>query len=262
MAQFEGRLSDAPVVYVLCQIRFSAIEKLADYIPSIQDRLRTEFPIFDRQEMAGISLLTGAPPQLQTATRWVFANRTQDAGFLLSTNGLVSHTTKYRDFEHFLKLTLSGFEALHAVARVGVIQRLGLRYIDLVSAAEGDDVEQYLEASLNGFSPKIAGIDLHSNQQVVSMRTAQNGSLILKASRGVHPHEVPIDLVGHGLNALRMPPPEAPSIILDTDHYVDSLNLDPDVEVLEEKLRALHRPISQIFKAVVTDYAVQRWRKN
>ena len=44
MADFQGRLANAPVVYVLCQIRFSPIEKMADYVPAIQEALRAEYP--------------------------------------------------------------------------------------------------------------------------------------------------------------------------------------------------------------------------
>src|SRR5712692_1802797 len=102
MAHFEGRLENAPVVYVLCQIRFSPVEKMADYVPAIQEALRAHYPNFQREQIGGVSLAANAQPVfVQNETRWRFETRDSLTGFMLSTNHLIAHTTNYVDSDDF-----------------------------------------------------------------------------------------------------------------------------------------------------------------
>ena len=76
MAQFQGRLDRAPVVYVLCQVRFAPIEKMGDYVPSIQEILRAQFPDFQREQIGGVAIAPNAQPLfVQNETRWRFESR-------------------------------------------------------------------------------------------------------------------------------------------------------------------------------------------
>src|SRR5579862_9601985 len=102
MARIDGRLDNAPVVYVLCQIRFSAVEKMADYVPAIQEALRSQYPAFEREQLGGVSLgPQGQPVFVQNETRWRFETRDRQTGFMLSTQQLITHTTSYLDSDDF-----------------------------------------------------------------------------------------------------------------------------------------------------------------
>src|ERR1700752_2813523 len=56
MADFSGGLSQAPVVYALCELRFSPILKMAEMVPDIQERLRASYEEFEEERVAGVKL--------------------------------------------------------------------------------------------------------------------------------------------------------------------------------------------------------------
>lgn len=263
MARFEGRLDNAPVVYVLCQVRFSPVEKLADYIPTIQEALRPQYPIFEREQIGGVSIGPSAQPVfVQNETRWRFETRDTQTGFMLSTNQLITHTTSYVDSDDFRDRIVFGFRTLHEIVKLGFIQRVGLRYIDLIIPEVGDQMEDYIHPALLGFRPAVPGLTPDISQQFLRMRSAIGGILMMRASIARHASALPGDLLPTPLKLKRQPNPEEESMLLDWDHYVDSLNIDPDPEVLAETVRNLKAPIATIFQEAITDHAVQVWRRH
>jgi uncharacterized protein (TIGR04255 family) len=266
MAHFEGRLDHAPVVYVLCQIRFSPIEKMADYVPAIQEALRSQYPNFEREQIGGVGFAPNAQPVLvHNETRWRFETRDSQTGFMLSTNQLIAHTTNYIDSDDFRERVVCGFRTLHEIAKLSFIQRVGLRYIDLITASADDVVEDYIDPSLIGFRPNILGLTPDVSQQFLRARSnigGAPGTLLVKVSRARHGSELPTDLLPISLQLKRKPSPEEESIFLDWDHYIEQTNLDPDPELLAVTLRELKAPIATIFKAAITEHAVKRWRRH
>lgn len=264
MAQFEGRLKNAPVVYVLCQIRFSPVEKMVDYVPAIQEAFRGLYPNFEREQIGGVGFAPNALPILmQNETRWRFETRDSRTGFTLSTNQLIAHTTDYVDSDDFRDRIVSGFHTIHKIAKLSFIQRIGLRYIDLITASTDDAVEDYIDASLIGFRPTIRGLTPDVSQQFLRARSEIQGlpgTLLVKMSRARHASDLPAELLPISLQLKRKPTPEQESIFLDWDHYIEQINLDPDSEILAATLRDLKAPIADIFKAAITDHAVKRWK--
>lgn len=264
MAQFEGRLTNAPVVYVLCQIRFSPVEKMGEYVPAIQEALRAQYPNFEREQIGGVNFAPNAQPVLLPhELRWRFETRDSQTGFVLTTNQLITHTTSYVDSDHFRDRIVSGFRTIHEIAKLSFIQRIGLRYIDLITPAPNDTVEAYIDKSLVGFRPAIPGVVPDVLQQFFRARTTVGGSpatILGKMSRARHANELPTDLLPISLELKRKPTNEQESIFLDWDHYVDQITLDPDPNVLAATLRELKAPIAEVFKAAITKHAVDQWQ--
>lgn len=266
MANFEGRLDNAPVVYVLCQIRFSPVAKMADYVPAIQEALRSKYPNFEPEQIGGVGFAPNAQPVLvQNETRWRFETRDSHTGFLLSTNQLITHTTSYVDSDDFRDRIVFGFRTIHEIAKLSFIQRIGLRYIDLITALPDETVEDYIDPSLIGFRPVVRGLTPDVSQQFMRAKSnvrGYSGTLLVKASRARHGNDLPTDLLPISLQLKRKPSPEQESIFLDWDHYIEQTNLDPDPEVLAMTLRELKAPIATIFKTAITEHAVKRWRRH
>jgi uncharacterized protein (TIGR04255 family) len=261
MARIDGRLDNAPVVYVLCQIRFSPVEKMADYIPAVQEALRAEYPIFEREQIGGVSLgPNGQPTFVQNESRWRFETRDQQTGYMLSTNQLITHTTAYIDSEDFRSRIVSGFRTVHELAKLSFIQRLGLRYIDLIIPKQNDRLEDYVNSALIGFRPQVPGLSTDVSQQFFRTHSQMGGTLLMRASRALHASALPADLLPTSLKLSREPNPEQESMLLDWDHYIESLNLDPDPDALAEKLRSLKAPIAKIFEEAITEHAVKVWK--
>jgi uncharacterized protein (TIGR04255 family) len=186
-------------------------------------------------------------------------------GFVLSTNQLITHTTSYVDSDDFRERIVFGFRTLHEIAKLSFIQRIGLRYIDLITASADDAVEDYIDASLIGFRPSICGLTPDVSQQFLRAKSNIGGSpgtLLVKVSRARHASDLPTDLLPISLQLKRKPSPEQESIFLDWDHYIEQTNLDPDPELLAATLRELKAPIATIFKAAITEHAVKRWRRH
>lgn len=265
MAQFEGRLENAPVVYVLCQIRFSPVEKMADYVPAIQEALREHYPKFEREQIGGVSLSPNAQPIfVQNETRWRFETRDSSTGYILTTNQLITHTTKYVDSDDFRARIVSAFGTVHEIAKLGFIQRIGLRYIDLITATSDDKLEDYVDPALMGFCPRVPGLTPAVSQQLLRFNSRVGdawGKLVGKFSRAQHRTDLPVDLLPIPLEIRRRPPKSEESIFLDWDHFIDNVNLDPDPKLLDGIMRDLKAPIATIFKEAITEYAVRVWRR-
>jgi len=261
MARIDGRLDNAPVVYVLCQIRFSPVEKMADYVPAIQEALRAQYPVFEREQIGGVSLgPNGQPLFVQNESRWRFETRDEQVGYMLSTSQLITHTTAYVDSEDFRGRVVSGFRIVHEFAKLGFIQRIGLRFIDLIIPTASDRIEDYVNPSLVGFRPSVPGLTPDISQQFIRAHSTLGGTLLMRASRALHSSALPADLLPTTLKLSRQPDPEQESMLLDWDHYIESANLDPDPDVLAEKLRSLKAPIAKIFEEAITAYAVKVWK--
>jgi uncharacterized protein (TIGR04255 family) len=254
------------VVYVLCQIRFSPVEKMADYVPAIQEALRDHYPKFEREQIGGVSLSPNAQPVfVQQETRWRFETRDSSTGYILTTNQLITHTTKYVDSDDFRARIVSAFGTLHEIAKLGFIQRIGLRYIDLITAAADDKLEDYVDPALMGFCPRVPRLAPAVSQQLLRMYSKvgdAQGQLVGKFSRAQHRTELPFDLLPVPLAIRRRPPESAESIFLDWDHFIENVNLDPDAKLLDAIMRDLKAPIATIFKEAITEHAVKRWRRH
>lgn len=258
MAEFSGRLSRAPVVYVLCQIRFSAVLKMADYLPAIQEALRERFPRFRHEVLNAFELSSpGGPLTQRMDDRWVLNDVADTSGYLIQQAAIVYHTTAYMEFEEFLRHSLAGVQEVARAAKISLIERVGLRYIDFVVPDRGEELVAYLHPGLTGLSLRPLGFQQETMQQFTSART-DAGRLILKVSSGIHPQVVPGDLQPLSLKA-RMPETDRQTTLLDSDHFTeDGFAFEP--QRLESVLRQLHVPISKVFRAAITKHAWEKWK--
>lgn len=258
MTEFTGRLSKAPVVYALCQIRFSPVLKMADYVSAIQDQLRERYPRFNAQVLNTIQIAGPAHSVAPAVVnRWIFNDKASCSGFILEPAALVFHTTAYADFSEFLSMTLMGLSAVQGIAKISLVERVGLRYIDLIVPLENAPLERYVQPALVGLSLHDLGMATETVQQFVSART-DAGKLFIKFSKGLHGESVPSDLLPLSLAMNRKPPQGAVSGILDTDHFTEEA-FDFEIPRLESVIRQLKGPISQVFRAAITEYAVKQW---
>lgn len=262
MAEFTGRLSNAPLVYVLTQVRFSAVLKMGEYVPAIQEHLRSDYPRYEQRQIEALELVPPAPsaaPVTNTVSRWLFKDRDDVSGFILDESSLVFHTSRYASFSEFKARLLSGAAIVQEAARIPMIERVGLRYVDLITPDDGETLDQYVSPGLMGFSIDTPDVKAYNtNKQFVNVKT-KVGQLMLRFTRGQLSSPLPPDLAALAPKMRRKPKKSNVSAILDTDHFSDKgVNFNRDR--LEKVVTDLHAPIAGIFKAAVTDYAVNKWR--
>lgn len=259
MAEFTGRLHNAPVVYVLAQIRFSAVLKMAEYVPAIQEELRPNYPRYENQQIATIEIGSpGASATPTIANRWVFKDKDQQFGFILEQSAMVFHTSNYVDFPDFRDRLLEGVTIVQKIVNIPLIERVGLRYIDLITPADDEAIDRYVKPELLGFSLTDLGLKTEMNQQLISGKT-KTGQLLVRFTKARHTSPLPLDLSPTALQLKRVPKSTKESAIMDTDHFAEK-SIDFDVGQLTKLIGELQSPIGSVFKAAITDYAVEQWR--
>ena len=259
MTESVGRLTSPPVVYVLVQIRFSTVLKMAEYIPAIQEALRRHYPRYEHQQTVTVDIATAAGPPTQTiSSRWTLQEKDQGFGFILDQSSLLFHTNSYLDFPDFRDRFLDGAVKIHDIVNIPLIERIGLRYIDLITTQNGEALDKYVNPQLLGFSLRDLKIGSEVNQQVIS-GTTKVGRLLVRFTRARHSTALPPDLVATALPMKRKPASTADSAFLDTDHFTEE-NIDFDVDELTKVTNRIQAPIGKVFRAAVTDYALNQWR--
>jgi uncharacterized protein (TIGR04255 family) len=164
------------------------------------------------------------------------------------------------DFEHFVSEAVKGLKPTLEILRPTLIDRVGLRFIDLIEATDTAGLDSYIEAPLLGYKPQIDGFQAQLNQQMVMGKTT-SGNIVFRYSRAQHPIAVPPELMDPTLAGLKKPQSSMESVIVDIDHFKDNADLDPNLEQLEKLIRDLQGPMSTLFKDAVTKFACDEWNK-
>lgn len=261
-------LSRSPLVHVLVQVRFSPILQMVDYVPKLQESLRLEgFPLFNQEQTQTAKFLF-AGPEVSTSTRWQFLAKDGVQGVVLANNFLTFEVAEYSNFEEFVN-------AFHKVADLVdttvpgelIVQRVGLRYIDLVRNAKGLPVKAQLNEGLRGLSEeglRESSLDVADLMYAFETRgTSPHGTLVVKLHQASDGSFLPPDLRQTSLSKTVDPPIEQKELvtILDFDHFSER-QLSFEAATLIEHLWELHDYTDLAFRMAVTPEALALWGTN
>ena len=255
------KLTKAPVFYALAQIHFNPVSLMGDYVPKIQERLRQKFPDFRQEMLQRIELKVGEKSDIQThgMPRWNFMNSKGTEGYLLHTDSLVFHTTKYDRFSVLLEQLLVGLKLIHEVVLLSYVERIGLRYLNAVTPyGQGEGLDKYLLPCVLGLSHASLGTLSHNFLETAFQNLC--GTLGCRIVIRDNAIGMPADL--HPL-ALRIEERFASIMglhaILDYDQFAEE-RFDFKVEDIESKLKLMHDLVSKVFEATVTPFALEQWK--
>jgi uncharacterized protein (TIGR04255 family) len=256
-------LKNPPVYFTVAQVRFNAILKLTDYLPSIQDALRKAgYPAFSTHNSIVIQLTApdGQPaPKPMPREQFLFANTQQTHCFILGADSLTLQSTDYGTYEQFSTAFLKGLELVHTQVALDFTERIGLRYLDFVLPKPADDLNNYLAPEVRGLGTHLGGNPIHSYTEAfnrlndVQLRARvviQEGSLAF-----------PPDLTPQGMEPQqRFAQASGLHAILDTDGFVQG-RLMFSLDTVQQKLACIHNVIGTAFRATVTDHALAVWNE-
>lgn len=259
-------LSKQPLVLVLCQVRFSPVRKLADYIPGIQEAFRRHgFPIERTGKIQQISI-TPAGVQTTEQERWEYRTKDERWSVTVLQDGVVLQTTDYSRFESFIERFATALSTVLTETeqdKYGVVQRVGLRYANLIQPAAGEDFRVYLRSGLHGASDAPFEEGTHRLQIESLGRTVvagSQGTMVLRVTQNDLGFDLPPDLVA---NAPKLPArAEAGKLVtlVDMDHFVEG-TFDPSVEWITGSAYAMHDQLIDTFHDhVVSERAIEVWR--
>jgi uncharacterized protein (TIGR04255 family) len=247
------------LVLVLAQVRFSAVLAIDKYVPSFQERLRVEgFPRFQQEQVRSIELALGNVTQREM-TRWHFRDRNASSAVTLTTEFLALQTNRYESFDKFLKMTRLATDAFVRDARPSLVERVGLRYVNLIRPNEGEGFTKYLRPGLLGLREEDLGIEPQIHRFEMVGRTPTGSLLVTRLAVSQDGTFLPPDLSDNPLDYAIDLPAEEVVAVLDIDHF-DISPFDFDPSAIEERLWGLHDQIDLVFRSAVTEDALRSWK--
>ena len=137
------------------------IPHIDQYIPTIHETFpRHAFPIERAGKIHQVTFTPSAttPVQLTQRHRWDYRNKYETWSILLTQDTVILQTTAYTRFEDFAKRLQLAVHTVLAESehdQLGVVHRVGIRYIDVVRASSGEDFRFYLRPGLHGVPDEV-----------------------------------------------------------------------------------------------------------
>ena len=258
-------LTKQPLVLVLCQVRFSLVRKMADYIPAIQEVFRRHaFPI-ERSGKIQQLTITSAGVQATEQERWEYRTKDEQWSVTVLQDSVVLQTTAYEKFEGFAeKLEQAVRTVLEKTEHdeFGLVQRVGLRYINLVQPREREDYRVYLRSGFHGVADEVFRARSHRLHVESVGHTAvggTEGTMIVRVAQNDQGFDLPPDLVQSvPKHDSRAKNGELVTLV-DMDHFIEG-TFDPDTAWVVARTYELHDHLIETFhQHVVTEEAIKVW---
>jgi uncharacterized protein (TIGR04255 family) len=244
---------------VLAQVRISQVAKMGDYVDDVQERLRQSgFPRFEEGRAHEILLRPALQPEIREHSRWEFQNKERSTGIILMRNAIVLHTNRYDTFERFAKSLRLALEVIGDAVKPALVERLGLRYVDLIRPEAGESWTAYLKPELHGLSPRGIGMT-EGVQRHETVGKTKVGQLVIRCVQSTDGSILPADVSPSTLDysAVTVRPGDLVTL-LDLDHFSQDTR-DYDVDAVMNAMWDLHENLDLSFREAITDHALKKW---
>lgn len=214
-SDYRVRLDVAPLEMVLCQVRWpqvSALQGDLKHIAAEFGRFIPDFPLYSPSVETAIELTPSGPIQVpgNSVHQW---SRVDRSGTVTLTSTFVAFYVKnyvnYDLFDEQLRVVL---EAVEKTLRLPLFDRVGVRYVNRISAPEQvEKIEQLMRPEVLGhqaLGPFAEGVSL---RQSISQSLFEVGDGYLQARTGIVPPNETVDPL--------IEPLRTPSWILDIDSF-------------------------------------------
>ncbi len=251
------RLARSPLVFVLAQVRFSAVAAIAKYVPEIQERLRHNgFPRFTKGQVQEIRFdATG--PRISLAERYEFQDKGGTSSIILTTDFVVLQMNRYESYEKFEEMLRMTLEIVHGVVNLGLAERLGLRYVDWIKLGTDEPLRDYLRPGLLGLDPAELCVS-GALSRFEFIGATEVGKIVIRYSQQNDGSFLPPDLFPNSLSYDVRPEPGEVVHLLDLDHFTEHPS-DFAVPSVLDAMGQLHNNLDLAFRHAVTPEALVRW---
>jgi len=252
------RLRTSPLVYMIGQVRISPVVAIEKYIPEIQEQLRHKgFPRFVKGQIQEFRFEIDAAPKAHAIDRYEFQNKEGTSGITLATDFISLHTSKYEVNEKFEETFGIVLTIIHEVVSLSLVERIGLRYINLIRLNTGEKFSDYLQPGLLGLEDEKLGVQ-KSLSRFELVGVTDVGKLVVRYSQSDNGTFLPPDLVPSPLKHDIQIPTGEKVAFLDLDHFSEESH-DFEAGSVIETLRHLHGNLDRTFRSAVTEAALQKW---
>ncbi len=233
---------------------------LKKQLPKIQHEFQGNgFPRYLEGEIATVRVGGGNAPSISTKSRWDFLNRDKNVGITLTESTLALSTSQYESYDVFAKGLRLALQAIAEPAAGALVERVGLRYVDLVRVKPDESFDRYVARELLGFA--FSGLAIQSDGvrgfRTESLAQTAVGTLAVRCYQLPSPQFLPADLQP---STLAFDPllGTTRSVTLDFDHFTDR-SIDFDVDAVVNVTGELHEALSSAFQQATTSYARELW---
>lgn len=102
---------------------------------------------------------------------------------VVQSNSVAVHVSRYSSFNVFCSTLEYALNTVHSVVTLGLIERIGLRYVDLVRPSKDEALSQYLHAGLLGVNDADVGVRSSIRMSVYQGETEAGTLLFRQAQR-------------------------------------------------------------------------------
>lgn len=249
------KLPKQPLKFVLAEFKFSPVLQINKYVPDIQEAFRKYYPIFQKKTEQAFGLYDNNI-QLLNIDRWVFISSDKSKAIELDPERIIFFTSTYNRFGGFIEDCQFALNILVDIVDPTLLQRIGLRYCDLISIEENETASNIVSKSLLG-PDELSAMGTNKQQKNETTLNTSVGTLVIRSYYGEHnlicspdlEHRLPI-LIQKEENLKE-------KILLDFDHYWESKNesYSFDIEKITDRLNNLHEVSREAFWRLTSDYA-------
>jgi uncharacterized protein (TIGR04255 family) len=259
-------LRKQPLVLVLGQVRFTPVRKMGNYIPGIQESFRRHgFPI-ERAGKVQQLTITAAGVHVVEQERWEYRRKDEGWSVTVLQDSVVLQTTAYERFEGFAeKLEMAVKTVLEQTEqdKLGLIQRVGLRYVNLIQPRQGESYRDYLRDGFHGASdaPFAAGSHRLYVESVGRTNVGDaTGTMVLRVAQNDQGFDLPPDLIGGAPKFQPRAQADEPVTLVDMDHFIEG-TFDPSPEWVTARAYVMHDHLIETFHDyVVSKKAIEVWQ--
>lgn len=205
---------------------------------------------------------------MSTSTRWRFNSKDGTESVVLSDGFLTLEVSEYRDFDWFVQLFEEAMDLVgRSVPGELVVQRVGLRYIDLIRNTEQLSTSLQLDEGLRGLrKEQIEKLPHDLSNLLYAFETrgqTPHGTLVVKLHQTSDGNHLPPDLRETSVTTVIEPPIESEELvtILDFDHFSD-MQRTFETAPIAHLLWKLHDYTDLAFRMAVTPEALTLWNEN
>lgn len=257
-----GKLSRQPLSLVLAEFSYSTVLKMADHIPDLQEQYRKDFPTFSVNQGRSVNI-TPDGVQVGASTSWVFVSADKRKAINIDQRRLVYFCTDYNRFPEFKKECVTALSVLKGVVEPGLLEKVGLRYNDVVVPGKGESLETYLKPSfIAPMSLEETGNTIIQNRTETAVKTS-SGMLAVRTLIGSSGLVVMPDF--HGSVPVKIgniAPPGEICAVLDFDHsWAAEAPVEFSPNIAGVRLESLHIDARNAFWNITTKKATEElWK--
>lgn len=270
------RLKNAPLVHVLAQVVFSPVLRFDEHVEAFREAVHeVGFPWVQQgflHEVTVVAEAGAAPvPSVAVKHRWDYLSADRRTGVTLTDRAVVLQTTDYSSSAPFFAQLYRVLSACASIMGPEYVERVGLRFTDVVRVQRGERFSQYIQPGLLGFpwreTPRLGARGVGLRTESVAETSVGHflvRSVVLPPKQVAPPDLNPTPLV---FAPIQKELADQPALSLDFDHFVhynqppysggDPVRFDTDWVL--DVVRRLHAGHREAFEAAGTKHAFEKW---